>query len=115
MCSLSSYKEFNMYFSQENYWERPGNDFIRIDNYSKNLKMKQIKLFICILILCVLGCSSKNINNAESKFQSFAPDGIPFVVSDSIWDVNNRGNHRATVFVEKMDFIIVSINLKFSL
>ncbi len=111
MCSLSSYKEFNMYFSQENYWERPGNDFIRIDNYSKNLKMKQIKLFICILILCVLGCSSKNINNAESKFQSFAPDGIPFVVSDSIWDVNNRGNHRATVFVEKKEYDAVLVNL----
>ena len=53
-----------------------------------------------VLFLFLLSCSSKvEILTGDSQYQPFAPDGIPFVVADSMWNVDMRGNHRAVVRV----------------
>ena len=47
-----------------------------------------------VLFLFLLSCSSKvEILTGDSQYQPFAPDGIPFVVADSMWNVDMRGNH----------------------
>ncbi|MDR1224467.1 MAG: DUF6067 family protein [Tannerella sp.] len=52
--------------------------------------------------VCLLtGCNFAEHPNGESQYQSFAPDGIPFVVADSSWDVDGRGNHRTVVSVKQ--------------
>lgn len=41
-----------------------------------------------VLFLFLLSCSSKvEILTGDSQYQPFAPDGIPFVVADSMWNV----------------------------
>lgn len=49
--------------------------------------------------------------NGESRYQPFAPDGIPFKVADSVWNVDMRGNHRAVVSVagHAEDGVVVSL------
>ena len=40
-----------------------------------------------VLFLFLLSCSSKvEILTGDSQYQPFAPDGIPFVVADSMWN-----------------------------
>jgi hypothetical protein len=59
-----------------------------------------IKKYLLILFAALLyGCSSADFPDNESKYQAFAPDGIPFVVLDSAWNVDMTGNHRAVVSV----------------
>ena len=44
--------------------------------------------------------------DGDSQYQAFAPDGIPFVVADSAWKADLRGNHRAVVEVDDTAFAV---------
>lgn len=57
---------------------------------------------VCIGVLgCLLSCSQKPAAlDGESQYLPFAPDGIPFVVADSMWKADMQGNHRAVVEVK---------------
>lgn len=63
--------------------------------------MKQKSILEMLAAVCVLsvGCSMHSDPDGDSRYQAFAPDGIPFQVADSIWPVDLRGNHRAVVTV----------------
>lgn len=58
-----------------------------------------------------MGCSSVDTYDKDSKYQSFAPDGISFEVADSAWDVDNKGNHRAIVNVKEKRHEAVIVHL----
>jgi hypothetical protein len=69
------------------------------------MNKKYIFLTIVSIFLIILGCSEDKANfagfpNGESQYQDFSPDGIPFVVADSSWNVDSVGNHRAVVSVK---------------
>jgi hypothetical protein len=53
----------------------------------------------------ILGSSTFKLNgqipNGQTPFEPFAPDGIPFVVADSPFMPDMKGNHRAFVKIEK--------------
>ena len=55
-----------------------------------------------VFALLAPGCSQsyESYPDGESRYESFAPDGIPFVIADSTWTIDKRGNHRAVVTVE---------------
>ena len=59
------------------------------------------RLFI---LLTLFGSSTLilkgQIINGQTPFDSFAPDGIPFVVADSAFMPDMKGNHRAVVKVD---------------
>ncbi len=46
----------------------------------------------------------------EDLYKSYAPDGIPFIVADSMWNADIYGNHRAMVEV-KSDSRVVRVTL----
>ena len=58
---------------------------------------------ITVWLLASLGlmnCSGMDsFPDGESRYEAFAPDGIPFKVADSQWKVDLRGHHRAVVYV----------------
>ena len=55
---------------------------------------------ISIVLFALSGCSGTgNYPDGESRYQPFAPDGIPFKVASDAWSVDKRGNHRAVVTV----------------
>lgn len=61
----------------------------------------KIYYFITIICLLLIGCSKKNVYPVEeSLYEVYAPDGIPFLVADSVWKADMQGNHRAIVTVE---------------
>ena len=63
-----------------------------------------------ILLLCLGSCVSKSdILTGESQYQVFAPDGIPFVVADSMWNVDMRGNHRAVIQVSNSNTAVKAV------
>ena len=47
--------------------------------------------YVCVYIGAAL--------DGDSQYLPFAPDGIPFVVADSMWKADMQGNHRAVVEV----------------
>ena len=54
-----------------------------------------------LLCLFMVDCSQKGGSpDGDSRYETFAPDGIPFKVADSQWKVDQRGHHRAVVKVE---------------
>ena len=56
-----------------------------------------------VLILALVGfvaCSQQGGLTEQDLYKSYAPDGIPFVVADSMWQADGYGNHRAVVEVE---------------
>ncbi|MDR3108606.1 MAG: DUF6067 family protein, partial [Planctomycetaceae bacterium] len=57
---------------------------------------KHLFLFLAALLY---SCNAIASLDGESKYQSFSPDGIPFIVADKSWDVDKVGNHRAVVEV----------------
>lgn len=70
--------------------------------------MRTFKLtaYLCAtaLLSAISSCSSSPSTiypNEASTYQSFAPDGIPFTVSDTAWAVDMYGNHRAVVEVSE--------------
>lgn len=73
--------------------------------------MKRSITIICLLLL-FQGCISDYKNDdGESQYLSFAPDGIPFSVADSAWNVDMRGNHRAVVHVGQVQQNAVKVVL----
>lgn len=48
----------------------------------------------------VASCGRQSGLTGEDLYASYAPDGIPFVVADSMWKADGYGNHRAVVEVE---------------
>jgi hypothetical protein len=61
--------------------------------------MNKNRSFIAGCIACIISSCTAISPDGESKYQAFAPDGIPFVVADSAWNVDHVGNHRAVVSV----------------
>lgn len=64
--------------------------------------MKKYSILIG-LFSWLLGCtfSTDSSLDGDSQYQSFAPDGIPFIVADSAWKADGQGNHRAVVKVKE--------------
>lgn len=56
-----------------------------------------------ISIVLIIVCSSFQKYDGENQYQPFDPDGIPFTVSDTLWDVDGKGNHRALVHVKRQE------------
>ena len=54
----------------------------------------------CLLGLCLTDCSGSGFYpDGDSRYETFAPDGIPFMVATDQWKVDLRGHHRAVVKV----------------
>ncbi|MDR1602594.1 MAG: DUF6067 family protein [Tannerella sp.] len=68
-------------------------------------------LFCAVTILLLAGSCTANRPDGESQYQPFAPDGVPFAVADSAWDVDGLGNHRAVVSVSKAEREAVKVVL----
>lgn len=63
--------------------------------------MKTSFLFCTAVLAFCSACAPKVIApDGDSQYRSFAPDGIPFVVADSMWQADQHGNHRAVVHVD---------------
>lgn len=63
--------------------------------------MKTSFLFCtAVLALCAACAPKVTVLDGDSQYCSFAPDGIPFVVADSMWQADQHGNHRAVVQVD---------------
>ncbi|GHT38689.1 hypothetical protein AGMMS49965_02850 [Bacteroidia bacterium] len=58
-----------------------------------------VKLVLFIISCIACGCTGLVSPDGESQYQDFSPDGVPFVVADSSWNVDSVGNHRAVVLV----------------
>ena len=65
------------------------------------------KYLLLVGLIVVLGSSTMRLNgqipNGQSPFEPYAPDGIPFVVADSVFMPDMKGNHRAVVKIDKSD------------
>lgn len=73
--------------------------------------------FLSVLFL-LFGCKSTKIDaniktlgspNGDSQYQSYAPDGIPFIIVDTPWVANMQGNHRAVVSVNNTKAVLVEL------
>ena len=66
--------------------------------------MKRILILLPVSLLglvLIAGCSGAgSYPDGDSRYESFAPDGIPFKVTDTPWAIDQRGNHRAVVSVK---------------
>lgn len=63
--------------------------------------MKTSFLFCTAVLAFCSACAPKVIApDGDSQYRSFAPDGIPFIVADSMWQDDQHGNHRAVVQVD---------------
>lgn len=65
-----------------------------------------MKQYILLSLLCALGAACSLTGKAPTEddlYQAYAPDNIPFVVADSAWTADMRGNHRAVVSVTEMN------------
>lgn len=61
--------------------------------------MKRCLLLVSLLV-SLIGCRLETpAPDGDSQYQSYAPDGIPFMVSDTAWKADRHGNHRAVVRV----------------
>ena len=62
------------------------------------------KYILLIGLLGTLKCSAIEPKlNGETQYKAFSPDGIPFVVADSAFMPDMKGNHRAVVSIGKTD------------
>lgn len=68
------------------------------------------KYFLLISAIVIFGNSTLKLN-AQTSFEPFAPDGIPFVVSDSDFLPDMKGNHRAVVRINisNLDAVVATI------
>lgn len=63
--------------------------------------MKAKSLLLGLLPL-LMGCTAHfTTPDGDSQYESFAPDGIPFTIADSLWKADGQGNHRAVVKVSQ--------------
>ena len=60
-----------------------------------------MRKYLIVIFFCTLYACAEKFPDGESQYQDFSPDGIPFTVSDSAWNVDMLGNHRAIVAVEQ--------------
>jgi len=58
-----------------------------------------MKRYLFPTLFCLLMACTEKWPDGESQYRSFAPDGIPFTVADSAWNVDMLGSHRAIVSV----------------
>lgn len=58
--------------------------------------MKKKTIIIILFFVCFGKIFSQD---GQSQYQPYSPDGIPFVVSDTLWSADGQGNHRAVVSV----------------
>ena len=73
----------------------------------------KVRYFLALAAVAALlsGCSGEGkYPDGNSRYEAFAPDDIPFVVTDTPWTIDQRGNHRAVVAV-KEDAAGVAVNL----
>ena len=63
---------------------------------------KTLWMYAGLIFLSACSSGSK-IPDGDSQYLPFAPDGIPFVVADSLWQADMQGNHRAVVEVKESD------------
>ena len=68
------------------------------------------KYLLLITIVTMVGCKSSK-PDGETQYQAFAPDGIPFVVADSAFMPDKKGNHRAVVKIGKTDMNAVAVTI----
>ena len=77
----------------------------------KIFKIKNTLLFLWSFT-CLSAChSSGDYPDGNSAYLPYAPDGIPFIVADSAWSVNLKGNHRAIVHVPNGEYQAVAVTL----
>lgn len=70
----------------------------------------RIGLSVGIAVFSFTACGSPGtFPDGESAYQPCAPDGIPFVVSDSSWAADGLGNHRAVVRVSPGDLDVDAV------
>ena len=54
-----------------------------------------------LVFLTAVNCLyAADFPDGESQYRDFAPDGVPFTIVDSAWEVDMLGNHRAVVKVD---------------
>ena len=59
-------------------------------------------MFLVVMAVLLTACSGGGAYpDGESRYQTFAPDGIPFKVAETQWKADQRGHHRAVVTVEE--------------
>ncbi|MBO7106811.1 MAG: hypothetical protein J6W73_01095, partial [Verrucomicrobia bacterium] len=58
---------------------------------------KIFTILFCSALLSFFSCAQSP--DGTSQYQPFAPDGIPFCVAKTPWQVEERGNHRAIVHI----------------
>ena len=59
-----------------------------------------MRCFAMIAFSCMMYACAGNFSDGESQYLDFAPDGVPFTVADSAWNIDMLGNHRAVVKVD---------------
>ena len=71
-----------------------------------------LKKTITLLAMCLALPMFVRASDADSVYEPFAPDGIPFCVADEDWNPDSLGNHRAVVRVDAgADVPLVSVRL----
>ena len=58
---------------------------------------------ICYSIIafsCMMCACTGNFPDGDSQYRDFSPDGIPFTIADSTWNIDMLGNHRAVIKVD---------------
>ena len=60
-------------------------------------------LGVLVILSGFAQCTRKSLNSldGQSQYKAFSPDGTPFAVADSLWNVDSLGNHRAIASVTK--------------
>ena len=55
---------------------------------------------LLLALTAFVACSTPTLITEDDLYREYAPDGVPFVVADSMWAADGYGNHRAIVEVE---------------
>ena len=58
-----------------------------------------MKRNLIIILSSIMVACAGHFPDGESRYKDFAPDGIPFTIADSVWNMDMLGNHRAIVNV----------------
>ncbi len=79
------------------------------------LSLKSLSWLLSLLVVlpAFVQCSRQTFSkpDGQSQYKSFAPDGTPFTVADSLWNVDSLGNHRAIVSVSNTSHRAVVVSL----
>lgn len=65
-----------------------------------------------IILLIIISIGNLFPQDGDIQFNTHSPDGIPFVISDTLWLADGYGNHRAIVSVSdsiKIDAVFVTL------